>query len=54
MASIALDPARDASFLAGSDEWRSALIEELQRSQAPLASPLEDVESRLIARLALL
>lgn len=54
MASIELDPERDASFLAGSDEWRSALIEELHRSQAPLASLLVDVESRLAARLALL
>ena len=54
MASIELDPERDASFLAGSDDWRSSLIEELQRSQAPLSSPVEDVESRLAARLALL
>ena len=54
MACIDLDPGRDASFLRGSEAWRSALAEELERSQVALGSPIAAVESRLAAHLALL
>jgi lipoate-protein ligase A len=54
MACTGLDPARDASFLCGSDEWRCGLAEELERSQVPLESPIAAVESSLAGRLALL
>jgi lipoate-protein ligase A len=54
MACVDLDPGRDASFLRGSEEWRSGLAAELERSQRPLELPIAAVESRLAAHLALL
>jgi lipoate---protein ligase len=51
MACIELDSIRDASFLAGSEEWRSGLVRELKRSQARLVSPAGVVESCLAAHL---
>lgn len=52
MACVDLDSIRDASLLAGSEEWRAGLVRELKRSHARLAAPARAVESRLAAHLA--